>query len=159
MMESTKLESCSIPSLATLLRLPPSKVNGMVTTATVKTPSSLASLAMTGAAPVPVPPPIPAVINTMSEFSNNWRICSSSLSAASRPTSGLAPAPKPRLLFLIPSWILLGADRRSSACLSVLAQTKVMPFTPFCTMVSTALPPPPPTPITVKRAESANVSV
>ena len=36
-----------------------------VTTPTVRMPSSLATRAMTGAAPVPVPPPMPAVTNTM----------------------------------------------------------------------------------------------
>ena len=151
MIESTKFVSCSIPALAALMRLPPSNLKGVVTTATVSTSSSLAIRATTGAAPVPVPPPIPAVIKTMSELSSISRIASSSLSAASRPISGLAPAPRPRLV-LAPSCSLLGAVRRSSACLSVLAQTKVTPLIPCCTMCSTALPPPPPTPNTVKRA-------
>ena len=43
----------------------PSKWNGLVTTPTVRMPMSRAVLAMTGAAPVPVPPPMPAVTNTM----------------------------------------------------------------------------------------------
>ena len=38
-------------------RLRPSKPNGRVTTPTVNAPISLAILATTGAAPVPVPPP------------------------------------------------------------------------------------------------------
>src|SRR5690606_42010471 len=44
----------------------PSKGNGLVTTATVKIPNSRAISATTGAAPVPVPPPIPAAINIIS---------------------------------------------------------------------------------------------
>ena len=149
--ESTKLVNCSIPAFAALIRLPPSNLNGVVTTATVNTSISLAIRATTGAAPVPVPPPIPAVINTISECSSNARIASSSLSAASRPTSGFAPAPRPRFVFA-PSCSLCGAVRRSSACLSVLAQTNVTPLIPCCTICSTALPPPPPTPNTVKLA-------
>ena len=37
-----------------------------MTTPTVSAPSSRAISAITGAAPVPVPPPMPAVTNTMS---------------------------------------------------------------------------------------------
>ncbi len=43
----------------------PSYKKGSVTTPTVKIFNSLAALAITCAAPVPVPPPIPAVIKTM----------------------------------------------------------------------------------------------
>ena len=44
----------------------PSKANGLVTTATVKAPSSRAICATMEAPPVPVPPPMPAVMKTMS---------------------------------------------------------------------------------------------
>ena len=44
----------------------PSKPNGFVTTPTTRIPISRAICATTGAAPVPVPPPIPAVIKTIS---------------------------------------------------------------------------------------------
>ena len=44
-------------------------MNGIVTTATVMISKSLANSATTGAAPVPVPPPIPQVINNISAFS------------------------------------------------------------------------------------------
>ncbi len=54
--------SCS----ATSLRRTPSKLNGLVTTPTVSAPRSLAISAMTGAAPDPVPPPMPAVMKIMS---------------------------------------------------------------------------------------------
>ncbi|OQA81905.1 MAG: hypothetical protein BWY29_01015 [Microgenomates group bacterium ADurb.Bin238] len=56
----------SIPSSAVCIRRTPSNIKGLVTTATVRAPASLAIWAITGAAPVPVPPPMPAVINTMS---------------------------------------------------------------------------------------------
>ena len=48
-------------------RREPSKPNGLVTMPTVSAPSSRAMRATTGAAPVPVPPPSPAVMKTMSE--------------------------------------------------------------------------------------------
>ena len=63
---STCSRSSLIPSTAKLPRLLPSKPNGRVTTATVRAPTDLAMRAITGAAPVPEPPPIPAVIKTMS---------------------------------------------------------------------------------------------
>ena len=49
-------------------------------------PCSLATSATTGAAPVPVPPPIPAVIKTRSDPSKAAAISSRDSSAASRPT-------------------------------------------------------------------------
>ena len=64
--ESTNSESSEIPLSAIFIRRLPSKRKGLETTATVKIPISFACCAMTGAAPVPVPPPMPAVINTMS---------------------------------------------------------------------------------------------
>ena len=47
---------------------------GLVTTAMVSAPSSLARLASTGAAPVPVPPPRPVVTKIMSAPSSAWMI-------------------------------------------------------------------------------------
>ena len=73
--------------------------NGLVTTATVKAPNSLEHCATTGAAPVPVPPPIPAVTNTISAPVRAFIISSRDSSAAFPPTSGLAPAPNPRVTF------------------------------------------------------------
>ena len=68
----------------------------MVTMPIVNMPMRLASPAMMGAAPVPVPPPIPAVIKTIFvPSSSNWCIKSMLDWAASRPTSGSEPAPKP----------------------------------------------------------------
>ena len=62
---STNSLSSFIPfSAFCILRLP-SKVKGFVTTATVRIPFSLQAFAITEIAPVPVPPPIPAVINAI----------------------------------------------------------------------------------------------
>ncbi len=47
------------PASARRMRRGPSNANGLVTTAMVSASSSLASEAITGAAPVPVPPPKP----------------------------------------------------------------------------------------------------
>ena len=84
------------PFLAYSILLPPSETKGTVTTPTVNMPFSFANLATTGAAPVPVPPPIPAVINNILVFeSNNLFIISLLSSAALSPISGFAPAPNP----------------------------------------------------------------
>ena len=75
---------------------PPSVQKGTVTTPTVNISFSLAIRAITGAAPVPVPPPIPAVINSILVLDSNNSVIRSMLSSAAlRPTSGLAPAPNP----------------------------------------------------------------
>ena len=70
-----------------------------MTTPTVNAPNSFAILATIGAAPVPVPPPIPEVTNTISAPSKAASILSFVSSAALRPTSGLAPAPNPFVSF------------------------------------------------------------
>ncbi len=93
--ESQWVDSSSMPFSATCMRRRPSNGNGLVTTATVRMPISLASCATTGAAPVPVPPPMPAVMNTMSAPSSAAMICSRSSSAAWRPTSGWRRRPAP----------------------------------------------------------------
>ena len=62
---STPFCSSMMPDSAVRMRRWPSKWNGFVTTPTVRMPISRAVLAITGAAPVPVPPPMPAVTNTM----------------------------------------------------------------------------------------------
>ena len=155
--ESTCCDSSSNPSSATLARLP-SNANGLVTTATVKMPISFATSAIIGAAPVPVPPPIPAVINSMSAPSIISAIRSRSSSAASRPTSGLAPAPKP-LVMSIPICNVVDAALFLSACTSVLAQIKSTPLTFLPIMWSTALPPQPPTPMTLITASCESFSI
>ena len=64
---STSSASASIPTSAACARREPSKPNGLVTIPTVSAPSSRAMRATIGAPPVPVPPPSPAVLKTMSE--------------------------------------------------------------------------------------------
>ena len=89
----------SIPLSACESLFFPSNVNGFVTTPMVKIPISFAACATTGAAPVPVPPPIPAVTNTISaplKTSANSPLLSS---ADCAPISGFAPAPNPLVIF------------------------------------------------------------
>ena len=95
--ESTLASSSVRPASALVMRRPPSKSKGLVTTPTVKMPISLAMRAITGAAPVPVPPPMPAVMNSMCAPEIAARMSSTANSAASRPFSGLLPAPRPLL--------------------------------------------------------------
>ena len=83
-----------IPFSACTARRRPSKVNGRVTTPMVSAPSALAISATTGAAPVPVPPPLPAVMKTMSAPFSASSISARCSSAAWRPTSGSLPAPE-----------------------------------------------------------------
>ena len=73
----------------------PSKENGLVTIPIVNAPDSLAFFAIIGAAPVPVPPPIPHVIKTMSASLTISSISKIDSNAAFFPTSDLAPAPNP----------------------------------------------------------------
>ena len=96
--ESTYCFSSTIPSCACFMRFLPSWANGMVTTATVKILMSRAICAKTGIAPVPVPPPIPAVKKIISAPLMTSSIRSLSSNAAWRPISGLAPAPKPLVI-------------------------------------------------------------
>ncbi len=81
------------------MRRRPSKVKGRVTTPIVNAPTSFATSATTGAPPVPVPPPNPAVINTKSAPSKEWAISSRDSSAAFCPIAGFPPAPSPRVNF------------------------------------------------------------
>src|SRR5476651_1891537 len=147
-MVSTLSTNSDSPRSDWFMRRLPSNANGLVTTATVSAPISLASDAMMGAAPVPVPPPRPAVTNTMSAPSRASMILSASSSAPRRPISGFAPAPKP-VVSLVPSWIFTGARDICKACRSVLATTKSTPSMPAQIIRLTALPPPPPTPMTL----------
>src|SRR5690242_13610104 len=130
------------------MRRLPSKTNGLVTTATLSAPSSLAREATTGAAPLPVPPPSPEVMKIMSAPSSASMILSVSSSAALRPTSGLAPAPRPLVSFA-PSCNFAGACESFSACKSVLAAMNSTPSSFARIMRFTALQPPPPTPMTL----------
>ena len=90
-------------------------------------PCSRESLATTGAEPLPVPPPMPAVINTRS-LPMTTRPSDSLLSvAAISPSSGLPPAPRPRVT-CSPIWHLLGASELTSACASVFRAQNSTPY-------------------------------
>src|SRR5580658_3276010 len=144
---STTLANSARPCSACLRRLGPSKSKGLVTTATVSAPSSLASDATTGAAPVPVPPPRPAVTKTISAPSSMSMIRSVSSSAACLPTCGSEPAPNPLVIFEpMASWF--GTGDAESACASVLSTANSTPLSPSFNMRATAFEPPPPTPKT-----------
>ena len=137
----------AIPDIALFIRGFPSNVNGFVTTPTVKIPSPLEISAMIGAAPVPVPPPIPHVTNTISDPWTNSVISSRFSSTAASPISGFAPAPSPFVSFS-PIWIFVPALHKDKACLSVFTPTSSTPWTFSSTIRFTALFPAPPTPIT-----------
>ena len=118
----------------------------MVTIPMVRMPMFLATPAMMGAAPVPVPPPIPAVTNTIFVPSfSNLRICSMLSSAAFLPTDGFAPAPNP----VSPKGIFMGTGELANDFESVLQTANVTLSIPSLYMFLTALQPPPPTPITL----------
>ena len=97
---STVREILPIPHSALRRRLSPSKLKGRVTTPTVSTPRSLAICETIGAAPEPVPPPAPKVMNAISEPSSDFLISSTLSLAAASPTLGSAPAPSPRVVSL-----------------------------------------------------------
>src|SRR5256714_6271154 len=139
------------------MRFLPSNKKGFVTRPTVGARSSLASRATTGAPPVPVPPPMPAVMNTMSAPFKYSRIFSMSSSAAFLPTPGLAPAPSPLVIFS-PSCTLIGDRLERSACASVFAAMNSTPGRPALIIVLTALPPPPPIPTTLILAPISKLS-
>ena len=148
---SHSARSASMPSSACVARFLPSKENGRVTTPMVSAPSLRAMLAITGAPPVPVPPPSPAVTKTMSAPLSTSSISSRWSSAALRPTSGCAPAPRPRVSSR-PTSSLTSASLISSACASVLMAMNSTPLRPTSIIRLTALTPPPPTPTTLMTA-------
>ena len=145
---STFSLSLSIPEIALIILCFASNLNGFVTTPTVRIPCSFASLATTGAAPVPVPPPIPHVTNTISAPLMAADNSSALSSAAFAPISGCAPAPSPFVSFS-PIWISCGALQSCKACLSVLMPINSTPPIFSSIILFTALLPAPPTPITI----------
>ena len=144
---STFCFSLSIPWIALFIRCLASNLNGFVTTPTVRHPRSLAMPATTGAAPVPVPPPIPQVTNTISAPLISSVSSSILSSAAFAPTSGFAPAPRPFVSFS-PICTNCGALHNCSAWRSVLTPMNSTPRIFSSTIRLTALLPAPPTPIT-----------
>ena len=145
---SHSLRSSVMPFSACVARRLPSKLKGRVTTPIVRAPSLRAMLATTGAPPVPVPPPSPAVTKTMSAPLRTSSISSRWSSAARRPTSGAAPAPRPRVSSR-PTSSLTSASDISSACASVFTAMNSTPLRPTSIMRLTALTPPPPMPTTL----------
>mmetsp|Transcript_12712 Transcript_12712/g.23828 ORF Transcript_12712/g.23828 Transcript_12712/m.23828 type:complete len:267 (+) Transcript_12712:2805-3605(+) len=139
-----------IACTACVILLFPSKRNGLVTIPIVNAPASLATSATTGAAPLPVPPPIPLVTKQRSHPSTTAAISRRDSSAAIRPTSGFPPAPKPRVAVdpILSTLAPLALDL-PRACASVLMAQKSTPPTRVSSMRSTALQPPPPTPTTL----------
>ena len=103
---------------------------------------------MIGAAPVPVPPPIPAVMNTISVPSRAWEMTFLDSSADFWPISGLEPAPMPPVSFS-PIWILFSHLDLLRSCLSVLTAMNSTPPTPLLIMRLMTLLPAPPTPMTL----------
>ncbi|MNR38365.1 hypothetical protein D3C85_1564610 [compost metagenome] len=98
--------------------------------ATVNISSSLAALAIIGLAPVPVPPPIPAVMKSILVCGPNMVLISSIFSIAEfLPTSGIEPAPIPSVK-LAPNCTLFGIGLNSNACASVLQIIKSTPVIP-----------------------------
>ena len=142
-----------IPLIALCILTFPSNLKGFVTTATVSIPSSFAILATIGAAPVPVPPPIPQVMKTISAFfwvsvsRSNARIASFDSFAALSPISGRAPQPLPPVIFS-PIVTLFAARQCLKSCISVLTPTNSTPLTPSSIIRLTALLPAPPIPKT-----------
>jgi len=153
---STFSRSVVADSSAIARRREPSKVKGLVTTPMVSAPLFRAISATTGAAPDPVPPPMPAVRNTMSAPCNSSESSCWLSSAASRPIVGLPPAPRPRVSFL-PMFILVWASEWASACRSVLMAMNSTPRSFDRIMRLTALLPPPPIPTTLIRAFPSRV--
>ena len=145
---STHSLKAAMPDSACVMRFLPSNPKGFVTIPTVSIPSSLAMEATTGAAPVPVPPPMPAVMKIISAVRIAAVISSRDSSAAALPLSGLPPAPIPDVVFS-PIWIFWLAFDLIRAALSVLIAINSTPRTPASTMRLTAFPPPPPTPTTL----------
>ena len=146
------------PSSALVALFFPSKLKGLVTIPTVRIPISLAILATTGAAPVPVPPPIPAVINTISVSCNTDLIFISSSSADFLPISGFAPAPSP-LVILSPIFTFFWARFVAKSWASVFTATNSTPWSPSWIILLSALFPHPQTPNTLIFAPGINSGI
>ena len=155
---SVYFPSSSAPRRAFRIFGIPSKKKGIVTMPTVSMPRLLTARATTGEAPVPVPPPMPAVMNTMFGLGSSRASISSMLSsAASRAISGLPPAPKPPVV-LGPIRSFVGTGDIRSAWASVLSTTNSIPSGFWRYMWLTALLPPPPIPRTSMRRSRARFS-
>ena len=138
----------AIPSLAMRFLRAPSKEKGTVTTPTVNMPMSLASLATTGAAPVPAPPPMLAVTKTRSAPRIASLILSASPFAAASPISATPPVPRP---FVNSRPMAIARMPTSSICAicfaSVLTAINSTSSSFPSAMRAMTLLPPPPTPM------------
>jgi hypothetical protein len=105
---STVRRIFSMASSALRRRFSPSNANGLVAKPTTNILSSRATSATMWPAPLPVPPPAPSVMKTMSAPSMANLISSRDSTAAFSPMAGSAPAPRPRVASL-PMWILVPA--------------------------------------------------
>mmetsp|Transcript_23171 Transcript_23171/g.32645 ORF Transcript_23171/g.32645 Transcript_23171/m.32645 type:complete len:370 (+) Transcript_23171:483-1592(+) len=147
---STFCLSLSMASVACRILLLPSKAKGLVTMATVRAPDSFAISETTGAAPDPVPPPMPLVTKHRSVPATMAAISSLDSSAASLPTSGSPPAPSPLVTEdpMLRTCAPFAFDR-PRACASVLMAQNSTPWIRVSSIRSTAFVPPPPTPQTL----------
>mmetsp|Transcript_18528 Transcript_18528/g.28070 ORF Transcript_18528/g.28070 Transcript_18528/m.28070 type:complete len:283 (+) Transcript_18528:619-1467(+) len=147
---STCSLNLSIASVACLILLRPSNANGLVTMPTVSAPLSLLISATTGAAPDPVPPPMPEVMKQRSAPETMADISSRDSSAARRPMLGSPPAPRPRVTEepMLRIWAPLALERPRAWASVLIAQNSTPPMR-VSSMRSTALLPPPPTPNTL----------
>ena len=144
--ESAFFLSASSPSSALSSRALSTR-NGEETIAMTIAPSLLAISAIVGEAPVPVPPPIPAVMKTRFAPFNKSAISFLDSSAHCFAISGYPPAPNP-LVSAFPMSNFLSALTKSKSCLSVLIATVSVPFIPILFSLFTVFPPPPPIPKT-----------
>ena len=137
----------SNPFIALSILFFPSIVKGKVTTPIVNAPCFFAIFAISGAAPVPVPPPIPQVIKIMSLPAIFFFISDSDSFAASCPILGLLPEPKPWVNSL-PIKIFWSAFAYNKSCASVFIAINSPPLIPISFILLKEFPPPPPTPTT-----------
>ncbi len=119
---STFSTSLSRPSSAMRARREPSNANGLIAVATVSAPICFASDAITGAAPVPVPPPKPVTRKTMSASPSSSVRSSVFSKADCFPTSGFEPVPWPWVVRW-PICNLVVAEQVCKACSSVFTAT------------------------------------
>ena len=119
---------------------------------------SRAALAMTGAAPVPVPPPMPAAMKHMCAPSSAFSTCVDRLFGGR--AADLGPRAGAEALRDLARRAGCAARRGDclSACASVLATMKSTPWTSARIMLAIALPPAPPTPITRSAGVSSSTS-
>ena len=141
-----------MPFSAWTERRRPSKVNGRVTTPMVSAPSALAISATTGAAPVPVPPPLPAVMKTMSAPFSASSISARCSSAARRPDLGIAPGAEAPGQLAPDVELQVGVAHQQRLGVGV-GGDELDPRRPASIIRLTAFTPPPPTPTTLMTAK------